>query len=196
MTDRTVVEPGCWDEFFAAGRGFRGVDAHETRLLAGMVPPRAGSRALDVGCGLGTYAAALAGLGHRTLAVDRSEAALAAVRDRYDGVQPRLSVRRVDFEDAAEVAAHLPEGGFDLITMRLVLAFMADKAAVAERVRRLLAPGGRWVVTTPLAGRLPAPRRHIGLSPQDTALVTDPFDHGHWYDLEPGGLRCYVLDRR
>lgn len=189
----TTVGRDDWEERFAAGRGFRGIDAHELRLFRQAVRPRPGTRVLDVGCGLGGYPAALAGLGCDTLAVDWTDAAVAATRDRYTDLEPRLRVERLDFEDAAEVAARLPRASYDVVTMRLVLAFMADKAAVTETVRGLLAPGGMWVVTTPLAGRLPEERQRIGVTAEDVAVVTDGWVQGHWYDLEPGGVRCFVL---
>lgn len=190
----TRVARARWEDHFARGRGFRGVKERELRLLGEAVRPHAGARALDVGCGLGTYAAALAGLlGYDTLAVDWADAAVAATRDRYADLEPRLRVGRLDFQDATEVAARLPRAGFDLVTMRLVLAFMADKRAVAERVRGLLAPGGAWVVTTPLADRLPLERRYIGVTPEDVAVVTDGWRRGQWYDLDAGGVRCFVL---
>ncbi|WP_406441429.1 class I SAM-dependent methyltransferase [Streptomyces sp. NBC_01613] len=179
-----------WEEHFAAGNGFHRADDHEIRLLAEAVRPPAGARALDVGCGLGTYAAALAGLGLRTLAVDWAESAVAATRDRYADLEPRLEVVRLDFEDAAAV---LPRAAFDLVTMRLVLAFMADKEAVSERVRGLLRPGGAWAVTTPLATRLPEERRRIGLTAAEVGGLLDGWSRGHWYDLEPSGLRVLVL---
>ncbi|WP_128437387.1 class I SAM-dependent methyltransferase [Streptomyces cyaneus] len=189
----TRVARARWEEHFARGRGFRGVKERELRLLGEAVRPRTGARALDVGCGLGTYAAALAGLGYDTLAVDWADAAVAAARDRYADLEPRLRVRRLDFEDATEVAARLPRAGFDLVTMRLVLAFMTDKRAIAQRVRGLLAPGGTWVVTTPLAGRLPLERQYIGVTAQDVAAVTEGWGRGEWYDLDAGGVRCFVL---
>lgn len=163
------------------------------RLLKGTLRAKTGARVLDIGCGLGGYAAELARLGCDTLAVDWADAAVAATRDRYTDLEPRLRVRRLDFEDDAEVAARLPQAGFDIVTMRLVLPFMADKGATADRVRALLAPGGVWVVTTPLTGRLPEARQSIGLTPEDVAVVTDDWGQGHWYDLEPGGMRCFVL---
>ena len=189
----TPVERARWEEHFARGRGFRGVAEQELRLLGEAVRPRVGARALDIGCGLGTYAAALAGLGHDTLAVDWADAAVAATRDRYADLEPRLRVLRLDFEDGAEVAAKLPRTRFDLVTMRLALAFMSDKRAVADRVRGLLAPGGVWVVTTPLAERLPQERRHIGVTAQDVAMMTEGWARGEWYDLDAGGMRCFVL---
>ncbi|WP_406487020.1 class I SAM-dependent methyltransferase [Streptomyces phaeochromogenes] len=136
---------------------------------------------------------ALAGLGYRTLAVDWADASVAAVRDRYADVEPRIAVRRLDFEDDLAVRDQLPSNSFHLVTMRLVLAFLTDRSGAAERVRRLLVPGGVWVVTTPLAARLPDERRSIGMTAQDVADLIDGCGRGSWYDLEPGGVRCLVL---
>ena len=179
-----------WENHFAAGNGFHRADAREIRLLGEAVRPSRGARALDVGCGLGTYAAAPAGLGYRTLAVDWADAAVAATRDQYADLEPRLEARRLDFEDAT---ARLPRAAFDLVTMRLVFAFMADKEAVAERVRGLLAPGGAWVVTSSLSQRLPEERRRIGLTAAEVGGLVGGWSRGHWYDLEPDGLRVFVL---
>ncbi|MFH0521138.1 class I SAM-dependent methyltransferase [Streptomyces sp. M41] len=188
-----AAERAGWDHRFAQGHGFIGADAPELRRLAEAIRPRPGARALDVGCGLGTYAAALAALGCDTLAVDWADAAVAATRDRYADLEPRLRTALLDFEDTDAVAATLPRGSFDIVTMRLVLAFMSDKQAATDRVRDLLAPGGVWMVTTPLAHRLPEERRGIGLTSEDVALVTDGWARGEWYDLERAGLRCLLL---
>lgn len=188
-----TISVAHWDRVFAAGKGFRQVDPAELRLLAQHVRPVPGQRALDVGCGLGGYAAELTGLGYRTLAIDWAEASVAAVRDRYDGILPGLTARRLDFEDDQTVAETVPAEEFDLVTMRLVFAFLSDKTATENRVRRLLAPGGAWVVTTPLAERLPAERAHIGLTRADVGALVEGWSGGCWYDLEPSGLRCFVL---
>ena len=182
-----------WDRVFAAGEGFRRVTPAELRLLAQHVRPEPGQRAMDVGCGLGAYAAELTGLGYRTLAVDWAEASVAAVRDRYAGLLPGLTARRLDFEDDQAVVNTVPAGEFALVTKRLVFAFMSDKTAAAQRVRRLLAPDGAWVVTTPLAEQLAAERAHIGLTRADVGALVEGWSSGCWYDLESGGLRCFVL---
>ncbi|MFE5028248.1 class I SAM-dependent methyltransferase [Streptomyces sp. NPDC056656] len=152
-----------------------------------------GGSVWDIGCGLGGYAAELVRLGCRTLAMDWAASSVAAVRDRYEGLLPGLTVQRLDFEDDQAVDL-LPEGGFDVVTMRLVFAFMRDKEEAAARVRRLLAPGGVWVVTTSLADRLSA-RRHIGITGEEVAGLLEGWGSGVWYDLEPGGVRCFVLRR-
>ncbi|MFF4753696.1 class I SAM-dependent methyltransferase [Streptomyces sp. NPDC002514] len=188
-----LIGVGHWDQVFAAGTGFRPADPVEMRLVADHAQPRRGQRALDVGCGLGGYAAQLTGLGYDTLAVDWAESSVAAVRDRYAGLLPGLHTLHLDFEDDQAVEAALPVGTFDLVTMRLVYAFMADQSAAAERVRRLLTPEGVCLVTTPLAERLPRERRHIGLTEEGVGALTGGWGSGCWYDLEPGGLRCFVL---
>ncbi|MET8975161.1 class I SAM-dependent methyltransferase [Streptomyces sp. NPDC004539] len=212
VDEETSVRHAGWEERFASGNGFREAGSEEMRRLSEAAPcpghtscpahaPFPGHasysghaphphRALDVGCGLGTYAALLASLGWETLAVDWAESAVAAVRDRYADLEPRLSARRLDFTEPART---LPRGVFGLVTMRLVLAFLPDKAAVGERVRELLAPGGVWLVTTPLAERLPEARRAIGLAAEDVSTFTEGWAEGAWYDLEAGGLRCFVL---
>ncbi|MFI9780736.1 class I SAM-dependent methyltransferase [Streptomyces sp. NPDC051956] len=183
-----------WEDWFAAGDGFPRPGAGEMSLLTRHLPPAAGARTLDMGCGLCGYSAELARVGYATLAVDWAVSSVAAVRDRYTGPEPNLKARQVDFEDAKAVA-ELPSVSFDVVTMRLVYAFLNDRPAVAGRVRRLLRPGGAWVVTTPLSDRLPADRAHITRASQDVGALLAGWDSGAWYDLEPGGLRCFILQR-
>ncbi|WP_416969835.1 class I SAM-dependent methyltransferase [Streptomyces sp. 4F14] len=71
-----------WEAHFAAGHGFRGVGEDELRWLMGALDGITPRRALDVGCGLGTYAAALTSLGWDTLAVDWAESAVACLAGR------------------------------------------------------------------------------------------------------------------
>ncbi|MFD9187484.1 hypothetical protein ACFWCA_04595, partial [Streptomyces phaeochromogenes] len=58
---------------------------------------------------------ALAGLGYRTLAVDWADASVAAVRDRYADMEPRITARRLDFEDDLAVRDQLPSNSFHLV---------------------------------------------------------------------------------
>lgn len=45
----------------------------------------------------------------------------------------------------------------------------------------------------PLATRLPEERRRIGLTAAEVGGLLDGWSRGHWYDLEPSGLRVLVL---
>jgi ubiquinone/menaquinone biosynthesis C-methylase UbiE len=100
--------------------------------FAGLGP---GMRALDVGCGSGLLAAALAGrLGAANVAAaDPSEPLLAACADRV----PHADVRRASAEELP-----WPDESFDAVLSQLVLNFVPDADAAVAEMCRVVAPGG------------------------------------------------------
>jgi SAM-dependent methyltransferase len=113
-------------------------------FLLGSVRP--GDRALDLGCGAGELTAVLAGAGARPVGVDVAEAALVRARSHH----PQLDFR------LAPIDGPLPfeDGSFDLVWSSEVVEHVADTARWLSEVRRVLAPGGRLLLTTPSHGRL------------------------------------------
>ncbi|WP_371596301.1 class I SAM-dependent methyltransferase [Streptomyces sp. NBC_00564] len=72
-----------WNAHYAEGKSFRPLGASEQALLATHLHPKPGSRALDVGCGLGELARHLARCAYQADAVDFAESmALSPVRRR------------------------------------------------------------------------------------------------------------------
>jgi SAM-dependent methyltransferase len=108
--------------------------------LTGLVDPRPGQRALDVGCGPGALTQHLVDrLGEDAVsAVDPSESFVAAVRDRYPGVDVRVGVAE---------ALPFPDDGFDLALAALVVHFMTDPVAGLAQMGRVTRPGGRVAAT-------------------------------------------------
>lgn len=105
--------------------------------------------ALDIGCGEGFAARALAARGLHVRAVDRDEPSLAAAREQdTTGIDYRL----VDFltDDALTRAA----GTFDVVTAVAVLHHV-DLDAGLIRCRELLAPGGTLLVVGCAASEFP-----------------------------------------
>jgi trans-aconitate methyltransferase len=91
------------------------------------------ARALDLGCGDGAFARALAARGVRCTAVDRNALA------------PATGVSFIQ----ADLRTYEPElGAFDLVVMKNVLQFLAphDKRALFRRGYGALAPGGLLLV--------------------------------------------------
>lgn len=161
-----------WQAHYAEGRGLRQLGG-ETALLAEHVPPPdGGSRALDVGCGTGALAAYLAGLGYAVDALDFTESGLARARDAHPDVAVHWICGDIERGDTAE----LDEGGYDLVTMRLVYPFLHDRTRVLHSLAERLRPGGALVVITPTAEHTPADRRDIVLDEDAIGLLTEGWE--------------------
>jgi SAM-dependent methyltransferase len=94
-----------------------------------------GMRAVDVGCGPGALAGALAArLGAENIsAADPSEPFAEACRARLPGV---------DVVVAGAEALPFPDGGFDVAVSQLVVNFMRDAEAGVREMARVTRPGG------------------------------------------------------
>jgi SAM-dependent methyltransferase len=118
----------------------------ERRLAFLRGSARAGDRALDVGSGSGEFTAALAQAGAAAVGVEVAQAALERARARHPGLDFRLVPLDgpLPFED----------GSFELVWASEVIEHVTDTARWLSEVRRVLAPRGRLLVTTPSHGRL------------------------------------------
>jgi len=98
----------------------------------------AGRRTLDVGCGTGTLAVALAELGGKVWGIDSSPEMLA---------QAEAKETRARFKEARGEALPFKDGWFERVVMRLSLHHLERQRALAE-AERVLVPGGRLVIAT------------------------------------------------
>jgi 2-polyprenyl-6-hydroxyphenyl methylase/3-demethylubiquinone-9 3-methyltransferase len=103
-----------------------------------------GSRVLDVGCGGGLLAEALARAGARVTALDLAPGMIEVAR-----LHAAESALTVDYRLAAaeELAAAEP-GAFDLVTCMEMLEHVPDPAAMTATLARLVRPGGALIVST------------------------------------------------
>ena len=131
---------------------------HRTRLASIEGAVRAagpGRRALEVGPGSGVYLPLLAERFDEVVAADVEEEFLAEAR-RLAERHPNLAAVRDDITRSG-----LKPGSFDLVLCSEVIEHLPDSRPALAGLRRLLAPGGRLVLSTPqrhspleLAGRV------------------------------------------
>ena len=107
---------------------------------------RPGDRALDLGCGAGRFLTVLDAAGAEPIGVDISERAL----ERARRVAPRADIRRLEADGSLPIG----HGSIDLVWCSEVIEHVADVGQLLGEVRRVLAPRGRLLVTTPSHGRL------------------------------------------
>ena len=130
-----------YQEYFVPvlGRPF-GVDLVERAGL------RTGERVLDVACGTGVVARLAAERVAPTGLVsglDVNAAMLGVARALPSAVPVKW------YETSAE-SAPLPDGSFDVVFCQFGLQFIADKAAALREMQRVLVPGGRLYLSTPM----------------------------------------------
>ncbi len=106
--------------------------------------PLAGKTIVDVGCGGGLLAEAMARKGGKVLGIDLASELLDVAR--LHATQAGVAV---DYErHSAEALAEARPGGFELVTCMEMLEHVPDPAAVIGALARLVKPGGDVFVST------------------------------------------------
>ncbi len=149
-------DPAFFAGYAGLERSVQGLDgAPEWASLRAMLPPMAGLRIVDLGCGTGWFCrwARAEGAAH-VLGLDLSERMLAEARADGEGI----AYARADLD-----ALELPEAAFDLVFSSLAFHYVPDFGRLLGAIRRGLAPGGHLVfsIEHPLlmAPRAPGWRR-------------------------------------
>ncbi|WP_315898679.1 metalloregulator ArsR/SmtB family transcription factor [Siccirubricoccus deserti] len=127
-----------WDEVRALGLP---ADAIEQAIL-GLLPPEI-PHFLDIGTGTGRLLELAADRTGRALGIDASRDMLALARARLAerGLAGRCTVRQADM-----YRLPLPDAGFDVVALQMVLHYAEDPAAALAEAARVLRPEGLLVV--------------------------------------------------
>jgi trans-aconitate methyltransferase len=158
--------------------------------LLELLDPAPGGTVLDLGCGTGELAAAIAATGARVWALDSDPAMVAAARRRLGG-------DRVLLADGHDFT--LPEL-VDVVFSNAALHWMPRPAQVIGRVRAALRPGGRFVAELGGAGNLAVLLEALAAATAEAGL---PAPTCPWYFptpaqyatlLEAGGFRVARME--
>lgn len=117
----------------------------EVFVLRRLLGEVAGKRVLELGCGDGARAIDLARSGATVLAVDPSEAAVAAARARAERSEVRLEIHLGDYADLASWRGD----SVDVAFAEGTLGELADLGRVFRQVQRVLRAGAWFAFSLP-----------------------------------------------
>jgi SAM-dependent methyltransferase len=123
-------------------------DAAAMRVLLDAMKVRATDVVLDVACGPGVVAAAIAREGAHVTGVDVTPEMIALARQRCAG--EGLTNARFEIGDVEPLA--FPDCSFSIVVCRYALHHMLDPVAVAAEMARVCSPGGRVVLADVVVG--------------------------------------------
>ena len=124
-------------------------------------------RVLDVGCGAGYGSAELAAAASSVIGIDIDGDAVAYAAAHY-------SRSNLSFQQAAATALPFPDASFELVVAFEVIEHLTDWEQLIAEARRVLTPGGQFVVSTPNKAYYAESRRLSG---------PNPF-HAHEFEFE------------
>jgi SAM-dependent methyltransferase len=153
-------------EYSKLARSVKGLDgAPEWPTLRAMLPPMAGRRVVDLGCGFGWFSRWAAEAGAASvLGIDLSERMLARAAAETD--DPAITYERHDLD-----TIELPTDSFDVAYSSLTLHYLADLDRFLETVHRSLAAGGSFVFSI---------EHPIYSAPSNPGFVIDVRGHLSW----------------
>lgn len=142
MAQNIYDDPGFFAGYSQLPRQVHGLDgAPEWPAIRAVLPPLAGRRVADLGCGFGWAARWMCGEGAASvLGLDLSQNMIA--RARADTNDPAIEYRIADLD-----TVELPAAAFDLVFSMLAFHYVRDFGRLARMIHAALVPGGDLVFT-------------------------------------------------
>jgi SAM-dependent methyltransferase len=156
------------------------------RLAAAAALLPGGRVLLDVGCGDGALAHALADRYARVVATDIAPSAIAEARGR--AAAANVAFTELD----ANLPLPYPDRAFDAVVALSTLQYLFDPEAFLAEARRVLAPRGTLVIEVPNMAYLPQRLRLLAGRPLRTSYWPRGIDGGNLHYFTAGLLRALI----
>lgn len=134
-----------WNEAFESGRDY---EVMNRLLLKEVLNKAPKGTALDLGCGTGELACALAQNGYSVTGLDISDVAISKAKERASELNLEITFAQADL--AGDWTPQLSDAKFNLITIKQVLAFIDDKDKFLDQVKSVMAEDGAVILQTPV----------------------------------------------
>ena len=166
MPKNLYDEPEFFARYSELRRSVEGLSgAPEWPALRAMLPPLAGARVLDLGCGFGRFCRYAREAGAASvLGIDISENMLARARAETDDPAITYVLGSIDAQDFAP-------SSFDVAFSSLAFHYLPDIAPTFAITHRALVPGGHFVFSV---------EHPIYTAPGSPGWVTDETDNQVW----------------
>ncbi len=116
------------------------------RRVVHLADVKPGERALDLCCGTGDIALALAQRGAETIGLDFSPQMLEVAESRGREKNPQSAIRNPQFLEGDAQELPFPDNSFDIVTVGYGLRNLASWEKGLEEMHRVAKPGGRIVI--------------------------------------------------
>ena len=155
VTAHFEAESRRWETIYESHDVIAVIHQHRLRMALAWVDAvglPAGTRVLELGCGVGLAAMALAERGFHVQATDLADVMIERARERIGraGLADRVTVERADAQDL-----QYANGSFDVVMALGVLPWMDSPPQATREMARVLRPGGVLVATIGNHRRLP-----------------------------------------
>lgn len=173
-----------WNSIYHNGKDYRLISTDSLNRIIEAVAIYDG-RALDIGCGTGQLTRELYHRGFSVTGVDISSQALQSARS----ASKYIEYIEMDFE--SDSLGKLGNTKFDLITCKLVFAFIKNPDNFIERAKAMLANDGAFVIITPTHEQVDEEKQNIAVDHANTLeLLRGTFTPVNHFELD--GLTVYI----